>query len=367
MSNRLFKRRTVLTAGLATGILAACTNGRQSSQGSASAPQAAAYQGQTLVAACFQGTMETIYKEILAPALKQQTGADLKLVPGLTSEQLARLRSSPNNPPFDLVLLDDGNNEIAVQEGLIQKFPENLSQNSANVVPEMIGKDGLAPMMFAWPIVIAYNPQRVKTPPTSWNNLWDANSDARVGLINIGAVIGMVYMVEQARLLGGSESNIDPAFEIISKNKNKLAAVASNLGSLAALYQQGEADIGPMFLSDVLRLKSKGVSIDWAVPESSLAGVRFGLNIVSKPVAPLELAAALVNASVSPEVQKSISSAPYFFGPAIKDVEITGEIAERLNVRSADELMAEIKILDWTQINPNKNAWIERFNKETKG
>jgi putative spermidine/putrescine transport system substrate-binding protein len=175
------------------------------------------------------------------------------------------------------------------------------------------------------------------------------------------------YMVEQASLLGGGESNIDPAFDLISKNKDKLAAVASNLGSLAALYQQGEADIGPMFLSDVLRLKSKGVPIDWAVPESRLAGVRFGLNIVSNPVAPFELAAALVDASIAPDVQKAIASPPYFFGPAINGVPVIGETAERLNVKSAEELVDKVKILNWTQINPNKKAWIERFNKETKG
>jgi putative spermidine/putrescine transport system substrate-binding protein len=56
--------------------------------------------------------------------------------------------------------------------------------------------------------------------------------------------------------------------------------------------------------------------------------------------------------------------APYLVVPTNSKVKMTGEIARLFG--SVEQLREKLKFLDWTTINQNRSAWIERFNREVK-
>ena len=58
-------------------------------------------------------------------------------------------------------------------------------------------------------------------------------------------------------------------------------------------------------------------------------------------------------------MQNALQRSPYNMIPINKDV----TYVDTLDIKSIDEL-AKMVTHDWTRINPQRAAWIERFNKE---
>jgi putative spermidine/putrescine transport system substrate-binding protein len=368
MSNQFIQRmsrRSVLGAGLFIGTswaLKACNTTATSGGTQAESPTAGAAGGQ-IITGSFPGTTEALFREY-APLFNQTGKGQLSIVPLLAFEQVARLKASPDNPPFDVVFLDDGQTDIAFKEGLLQKFPADKIQNLANIDPVFLDPKGLAPIFYMQGVVIGYNPERIKTPPTSWQVLLDPNLDGQVGLVSMNSILGTSFMVELGKVQGGSESNVEPAFAALKQILPKLGGVAANPGALSTLFQQGEVDIAPMWHNDALALKAKGVPVEWSVPESGMIGARYSLNIVSKPQAGLDAAAAFIDMALGKEAQTMLASSPYYYGPSDKTIPLDAAITEKIGAKTATDFMKRVNILDWQTINQQRSAWIERFNKE---
>jgi putative spermidine/putrescine transport system substrate-binding protein len=366
MSNRSMQRmsrRTVLGAGLFLGTSWALKACNATAPGGASQTGSPTAGGGQLITGSFPGTTEALFREY-APLFSQMGKGQLSIVPLLAFEQVARLKAAPDNPPFDVVFLDDGQTDIAFKEGLIQKFPADKITNLGNIDPLFIDAKGLAPIFYMQGAVIGYNPERIKTPPTSWQALLDPNLDGRIGLVSMNSILGTSFMVELGKLQGGTESEIEPAFTALKQMLPKLGGVAANPGALSTLFQQGEVDIAPIWHNDALALKAKGMPIEWAVPESGMVGARYSLNIVSKPTAGLEVAAAFVDMVLGKEAQTMLARSPYYYGPSDKTVSLAPAITEKIGAKNATEFMKRANILDWQTINQQRSAWIERFNQE---
>ena len=170
MSYRSFSkvsRRSVLGAGLFVGtsmLLKACgASTTTSTAGGAGG-------GGELIATTFAGSWEQFYRDVLVPAYSEASGGTANLVPMVSLEQVAKLTASPQNPPFDVVLIDEGPFNAADKE-LFEKVPVDLIENCDQVEPDLVGPEGWGPTT-GWQVIgLAYNPSAVSTPPTSWNDL----------------------------------------------------------------------------------------------------------------------------------------------------------------------------------------------------
>ncbi len=374
LSTQRITRRSVLGAGLFMGAswaLKGCSTPANNNQATtetagatASSPASGSDIAGELVVASFPGTTDSLYRETLAPLIEREKSIKVSSLPLLAFEQVARLKASPDNPPFDVVLLDDGQSTIALKEGLIQPFPTDQSTNIADIEPSFLSTQGLAPVFYAQGVVLAYNSERITTPPTSWEALFDSNLGGRIGLVSMNSVLGTSFMVELAKLRGGSEADIEPAFAALREILSNVSGVAANPGALLTLFQQGEIDIAPMWHNDVMTLKTRGLPIKMAVLESGVAAARYSLNIVSKPKAGIERAAAYIDAMLGQEVQSAVVGSPYFYVPANSKAEFPPEFAEVMDVSSTAEFMAQSHILDWPTINQKRPQWIEQFNRE---
>jgi putative spermidine/putrescine transport system substrate-binding protein len=171
-------------------------------------------------------------------------------------------------------------------------------------------------------------------------------------------------MVEIAKMYGGSEANIDPAFKALQELKPNIAAVAANPGALATLYQQGQIDIGPGNFNAIQILKARGVPVEFAKPKEGTIAFKTTVHIV-KNSPNKALAFAMIEASLSPEVQSALMQSPYLIVPTNSKVKMEGEISKVLAKDQAD-LKKSFVFQDWKKINEQRSAWIERFNREIK-
>jgi len=320
-------------------------------------------QARRLVFATFTGSWEEAHRDVLVPHFrKANNNADIALDPMLSVDQIAKVTAARANPPIDVMLHDPGPALVAIGQDLVEPFPVAGSKNYADLMPD--AQDPLGPSIFFQVVGITYNPEKIKTPPKSWSDLWKPEYKGRVGITNMNSTLGTGFMVEIAKLRGGGESNIDPAFQAMKDLQPNLAAVAANPGALATLYQQGQIDIGPGNFNAIQLLRARGVPVEFVKPDTGAIAFKTSIHIVkNSPNA--KLAAALIESAMSPEVQTILMKSPYLIVPTNKKVKMEGEISKAL-AKDPAELQKTFVFQDWKKINENRSAWIERFNREIK-
>jgi putative spermidine/putrescine transport system substrate-binding protein len=319
-------------------------------------------QARKLVFATFTGSWEEAHRDVLVPAFKKASGQDMLLDAMLSVDQIAKVSAARSNPPIDVMLHDPGPALTAISQDLVEPFPVASSKNYKDLIPE--AQDAMGPSMFFQVVGLTYNPDKIKTPPSSWADLFKPEYKGRVGMTNLNSTLGTGFLVELARMNGGNESNVEPGFAAIEKLKPSLAAVAANPGALAALYQQGQIDISPGNFNAIQILKARGVPVEWVAPKEGAIAFKTSIHIV-KNSPNKELAAQLIDTALSFEVQTRLMQPPYLVVPTNSKVKMEGEIAKVL-AKDTAELKKKFVFQDWKKINEKRPEWIARFNKEIK-
>jgi putative spermidine/putrescine transport system substrate-binding protein len=320
-------------------------------------------QAKRLVFATFTGSWEEAHRAVLVPAFKKSTNnADIILDPMLSVDQIAKVNAAKNNPPIDVMLHDPGPALTAIGQGLVDNYPVAQSKNYKDLIVEAQEETG--PAIFFQVVGLTYNPEKIKKPPTSWKDLWSPEYKGRAGITNLNSTLGTGFLVEVAKMFGGSESNIDPGFKALNDLKPNLAAVAANPGALATLFQQGQVDISPGNFNAIQILKARGVPVEFVVPKEGAIAFKTTIHIV-KNTKNKDLAVALIEAAMSPDVQTRLMQSPYLVVPTNSKVQMQGEISKVL-VKDQAELKKKFVFQDWKKINEQRAQWIERFNREIK-
>jgi putative spermidine/putrescine transport system substrate-binding protein len=320
-------------------------------------------QARRLVFATFTGSWEEAHRDVLVPYFrKTNNNAEVTLDPMLSVDQIAKVTAARNNPPIDVMLHDPGPALVAVGQDLVDSFPVGPNSHFKDLIAE--AQEPMGPAIFFQAVGITYNPDKVKTPPTSWRDLWKPEYKGRVGITNLNSTLGTGFLVEVSRMFGGSEANIEPGFKALNDLKPNLAAVAANPGALATLYQQGQIDIGPGNFNAIQILKARGVPVEFAKPKEGTIAFKTTIHVV-KNTPNKALAVALIEAAMAPEVQSRLMKSPYLIVPTNSKVKMEGEIAKVLAKDHAD-LKKSFVFQDWKKINEQRSQWIERFNREIK-
>jgi putative spermidine/putrescine transport system substrate-binding protein len=348
MSNSGFTRRSLIGTGLALG--AAVTMPRR------------AWAADMLVAVTFPGTWNDAHKAILVPYFHTETGANATLTIMLATDEIAKLSAAKGaQAPFDVAIMDEGPLLDGLDQGLFDKFPVAKSKHYGELLP--VFQDEWGPKISIQAIGIGYNPKKIKTPPTSWNDLFNPDYKGRVGLTALNSTLGMAFMVDLARVNGGGESNIEPAFAALKKLLPNVGAISANLGAHAALFQQEQIDIAPYNFNFVQTLKAKGVNVEFARLETGVPAWRTSLHIVKGAQKP-DLALAYIDGHIDPEVQAATSKPPYDVIPTNSKVVLPPEAVRLIAPSQAD--LSKLVYFDWRKINQGRSAGIERFNREIK-
>jgi putative spermidine/putrescine transport system substrate-binding protein len=345
-----FMSRRQLLGTLAGAGLAACL------------PTCGFAQSKTLVAATFPGTWNEAHRNLLAPYFKKRTGANVTQSIQLATDQLAKLAAAKGSqPPFDVAIFDEPQVLDAANQGLIDVYPEAKSPNFKDLFP--VYQDKWGPKISLQVIGIGYNPNKIKTPPKSYDDLLNPAYKGRVGLTALNSQLGMAFLAELNRIKGGNETNFDPAFAALRAMLPNVGAVAANLGAYATLWQQEQVDIAPYNFNFVQTLKAKGVPVEFVVPDTGLVGWTTSLHLTKNAVEP-DLAVAYIDSHLAAEMQSEMEKPPYDIIPTNSKVPLAGAITQTVAKTPAD--LSKIRGFDWTKINPQRTALIERFNRDIK-
>jgi putative spermidine/putrescine transport system substrate-binding protein len=334
------KRRSLLAGASALG-------------GAAMLPSIAHAKG-SVTAATYPGAWEDAYRAIVAPMLKKTADIDLELAPLFAVDQVAKAKAARGAPPFDAFVLDPGPRITAIEAGLFEKFDAKKISNAGKMPAGFIDEWGIC--VNAQVVGIAYNPKKVPAPK-GWKDLFSDPWASRLGLTGFQTTFGTVSLIEIARVFGGSDTNVDPAFVELKKILPKVAAVGQP-AAMPGLFQQGQCDVMYTNTQTVAILKGKGVDIEFVKPESGAVAFFTTLHL-AKGAENVENAYRYMDLVAGKEVQEALTKPPFNFVPVNKDV----ALPDYLPMKSLDE-MSKFIIHDWSKINPLRAAWIEKFNKE---
>ena len=319
-------------------------------------------QSKTLVVATFPGTWSEAHRDVLAPYFKKRTGASVTQSIQLATDQIAKLvAAGSNRAPFDVAIFDDPQVLDAVKQGLIVEYPVAKSPNFKDLLPQYQDKWG--PKISMQVIGIGYNPNKIKTPPKSWEELWDPKYKGRVGLTALNSQLGIAFLAELNRLKGGNESNFEPAFKALREILPNVGAIGANLGAYATLWQQEQIDIAPYNFNFVQTLRSKGVPVELAIPETGAVGWRTSMHLVKNAAEP-DLAVQYIDSHLAADLQSELQKPPYDVIPTNGKVALAPDITRMLGKTHAD--LAKIRTFDWEKLNPQRGALIDRFSREIR-
>jgi putative spermidine/putrescine transport system substrate-binding protein len=313
-----------------------------------------------LAAMAYPGITEEMARTVIAQSFRSKTGAAVNVTPMLAVDAIAKISAARNNPPIDVVMLDDPTALIAAAEGYISKLSLDKVPNARDV-PEKLRADGGITQTFQL-VGIMYNPKRIQKAPTSWRDLWNPEYKGRVSVIGPDSSLGVAWMVSVAKSLGGSEDDLEPAWKALADLTPSLATIPRSPGALVPLLQQGQIDIAVGALAFVQPVRTRGGEVELARPDTGWSVVLNTAYLVANSPNP-GLASAYINEMMDAGVQAKLAAAPYFQFPTNSKVPYEGEIAKY--AKGTDELLGMITT-DWKKINPQRKDIIDRFNRDVR-
>ena len=167
-----------------------------------------------------------------------------------------------------------------------------------------------------------------------------------------------MFLLMIAKIFGGSEYNTDVAFDEIRKLKPFTQVDFS--GTMEIMLTRGEVTVGPLDFPAVARLKLKGAEIDIKPPAegSFMFDQMFDMLRGSKKKAE---GYKWINFLLRPDIQEKWVNG-FYVTPSNQVAKIPDKLKPLIPLYS--DRTKEIVVFDWDTANKNRDAIIDRWNKE---
>ncbi|WPH20896.1 ABC transporter substrate-binding protein [Variovorax paradoxus] len=324
---------------------------------------AAGAQTKTLYIGMNGGTMEKAYTQYVFPAFEKLHGAKVVVVPGTSSDILAKAQANKDRPQMHVMFLDDGIMVRAIGMGLCQKQRPNPSLSE--IYPAARFKDDMASGVSLGMTGLAYNAKMFKekgwAAPTSWMDLADPKYKGKVVFQSMSSSsFGLHGFLMFNRIQGGNDKNVEPGFKAwpTTIGPNVLEYIPSS-AKLSEMVQTGEAAIFPLTPTAVAALKTKGIPVEYAPPKEGAVVLMVGQCVIANNSEP-ELSQKLAEFLLSPLAQANVLQ----YGAQIPTNPKAPAVGDGVKqVADINQWMKTAVTIDWDSINANRPAWNARWNK----
>ncbi|MFW6028034.1 MAG: ABC transporter substrate-binding protein [bacterium] len=326
----------------------------------AMASASAGGSAQTLVVAVFGGSFADNTQKCAAAQFEERTGADVEFVLGSSVQTMARLRAAGGQPGIDVTYMDVQIVQQAKAEDLIIPFDKDKLPNLGDIYESAVDGDDPHWVGFMYSgTALAYNPNELDEPPTSWQDLWDPQYQGRLAIPDISGTAGQHFLIATARMNGGSLDDMDPGFEAIAELAPHSVTFYTQADQIVSLLERGDIVIAPWYIDRVGAAAANGVPVSLAFPSEGAVGILPTVSIPEGAPSP-DLAHEYVDVLLSPEAQECFAESQYA-GPTNRTVELDPEIAEFVPYQDSVEAMY---FPDTQQIARELPEWTDRWNRE---
>jgi len=319
-----------------------------------------AQPGGELVVANWGGDWNgNVVKSLEAPLLEAKgltLRRDLASAPARKAKMLAE-RNLPRGTVDVAHFTDADAYELAMQ-GVLEELDYDRIPNAAQLLPGMRNKHFL-PWVYSG-VVLIHNPNRIKTPPTSFADLLRPEYAGRVGLID---QIYFNYLYAYAVVAGGSMNDISPAFpKLLELKKAVQPRIYASHQQLAAAMAADEVWISANYNARAAQWQAEGLPVRGSYPAEGAIGIQFGV-VVPKRARNKDAAYRYLNEMLSPAATRSLAGLTYY-APATANADLPAELRQRVDF--SPEQRKRMHYVDYDYAARNQPQWLEWWNKEIK-
>jgi putative spermidine/putrescine transport system substrate-binding protein len=318
-------------------------------------------QGRTIVTTALGGVFEREFRKAVVEPFSKETGVEVKIKLGSPGEWLTNALVNRRRPEIDLLFLPYPENIRAVMEGVCEPLTENDIPNLKNVYPVVLQQfKGFGTGMDYVANGIAYRIDIVDSPPKSWKDLWDPAYKGKLIIPDINAVGIWEMLVISARLHGGDEGKMDPAFEGIHALKPNVRKFYKSSVDLQQMLEAGEAGIAAVTPSNRgYDMVDSGKPIKFVIPTDG-ASVGMVSFHVAKNSKNSDICKQFINFALSKKPQED-------FGNGMNAGPTTSYAVLNDKARSRVPPIESMLLFDWFKLVPQMGALADRWNREIAG
>lgn len=322
----------------------------------------AAHAEPTLYLGMNGGTMERLYADRVLPAFEKANQVKVVIVPGTSSDILAKVQASKDNPQMHVMFLDDGIMYRAISMGLCSKLTANPTLAD---IPAKAKIKNEAAAVSLGVTGLAYNTRLFKqngwSAPTSWADMADKRYKEKLVFQSLASsTFGLHGFLMFNRLQGGDETNVEPGFKAWPNTvgPNVLEYIASS-AKISEMVQTDEAALFPLTPTQVTALKLKGVPVEYAQPKEGAVVLNVAECVIANNDQP-ELAQKLAEYLLTPDAQ----------GPAL---EMGDQIPSNPKTPTTERTRGQVEAMntylktaitiDWDKVNEVRPAWNARWSR----
>lgn len=320
-------------------------------------------QEKKLYVAGYGGSFEQTIRKEVAPAFEKAHNVKIEYVAGNSTDTLAKLQAQKGNQQIDVAIVDDGPMYQAIQLGFCGKI-DGLKTD--DLYPVARFKDDKAVAIGLIGTGLMYNTKVFKekgwAPPTSWNDLADPKFKGLIVIPPINNTYGLHTLLMFAKMNGGDETTIDPGFKVMKEKVNpNVLAYEPSPGKMTELFQSGQAALAVWGTGRVQSFANTGFPVDFVYPKENAVSLIAAACPIAKPDAS-PLASEFVKALLQPAMQLVLLK-DYGYGPVNKTVKIPDGVGTMAPI---GERAAKLYAPNWDVMNPKREEWTKRWNREVE-
>ena len=295
-------------------------------------------------------------------AFEKETG--IKIVQdrsGSPADRITKIKVNLADQKFDLVQLHDGLVPLATTQGVLEPLNRSSPRlTNLKDVPSRFVQSHWVAMIYS-PLGIIYNTKLVKTPPTSFSDLWRPEFKGQIVLPDISHSIGPYIIPIGAIAAGKPPTDAETGFEMLKKMVAQQPTWAKDTDSIMNALRGEDAVIGLLYKSQTYTVKGWKVPAEWVYPKEGAILYSAGTGI-AKGTKNLEFAEAFLNLTLDPRMQGIYAEKFNYPGTNTKmEAILPPELQER--VRSTPEEMARLIDLDHATMAEKRPEWTDRWNR----
>ena len=337
-------RRNLLAGSAATLTIGLTTPGRAEQSG--------------LVSTVFGGIYEREYRKHILEPFEKETGAKILTKLGLSSEWLTNSIVNRRSPEIDLLLLPYPDNIKATMEGLGMPLTVADVPNIAQIDPiwyDQFDKTGIGLDYVGYGI--AYRKDLVPKVPTSWRDLWDPAYKGKVMIPEIGQWGSWETLVVAARLNGGSETNMDPAFAALKQLKPNIKQFFKSGVDIVNMLGSGEAWVCGMTTNiPAYGLIDAGKPVGFVFPSEGAMVGAVSYHI-AKNTKNADLCKKFINFALDKTIQENFCN-----GVIAAPTNVNAVVSEKTRQRVPPR--DKLQLFSWAKIIPQMSDLAERWNQD---
>ncbi len=315
-------------------------------------------QQKTLTISWWGFNGEKLDQYVVKP-FQEKCGCELVFETGNNADRLNKIKIR-NGEGVDVAYFTDAYSQIGIKDGVFQTVDRAKLPNLSGIYEIAQAPQGdYGPAYTIGRVGIIYDSAKVKTPITSWNDLWKEDFKGQLSLPGITTTAGpMMVMIAGDHAGVDAFADSDGAFKAIEALKPNVVKNYNTGSELVNLFSTGEISAAVAQDFTLAQIRAAVPTAVWADLSDGAVATLNTVNI-PKGSANVDLAHEFINFILDPALQQTLAENGVD-APVATSVKLTPEQAKQWTYGA--DMIASLKRVDYEKMNDAKSGWIDRWN-----